>query len=351
MSSCVLPEPDLESIVTVVKKRYQKYKKEATKLVDALLHSSPKTLEREDIEDVISGTHINIDNVGAIVIRHGVSVANLQQEMGHNISRFTTKDPSLYVDRNILKFAYLPQKIVDFVKKKAQGKKHIHVAVSELKRTWMTAIVVAKRCEGESVTLHVYKALNEKDAYIPTRDNQAELWQCAVAKTTRFAEMLGMNVHWGEQNTQDLRWDTIVKDHNVLVSSGGIMRQYVPKLDRTLGKTRGSILKMRKPKSVLKKLMGNYAVIGYIPSERSEEAFKMLAPGIPKMTPSEYGVDPSNVTSEAPCNTRTEVPSTYPMRFNDMCVASNSPVASDSPAASKSTANAERMVRELLSFN
>ncbi len=250
-------------------------------------------------------------------IRHGVSNANIQQEMSSlssmagrkaTLHRTITRDPGLHLPTTMLNSIYIHEKIRNHIMK-LNRHKPVSIAVSELKRTWMTAVVVAYVCRFSEIKLYPYKALNETGMGMDnTKDTHIE---CAKSKTHAFASRFGVKVHFEDTNinfrgtewTRDLMNDMIQKNISVAVSHGQILRHQ-----------EGSLKDLDTEfKGIMSKLMGNYAVVGY---NQSTHKFDLLDRGIPKdkyetMRQKEYLTEP-------PCekiDNKFKAPNNYEQRF------------------------------------
>ena len=167
--------------------------------------------------------------------------------------------------------------------------------------------MVAFACKFKKITLFPYSALNESGS---GNDNKkAKSIECAQNKTIRFGNRFGVDITFNPTNdkfitgnaqwTTELMQDILNKNIKIAVSHGTKLRKQPGGMEN---------LKHQIGDKKFRKLMGNYAVVGYR-YQRGEAQFDLLDPGIPK---NKYE-DGASV-KEFPCS-KYDPPKDYESRF------------------------------------
>jgi len=260
-------------LIDVLHKFYTRKSAEILQLCGEESITSTKTGFDKYQNWIEGGTNENIKNT--LIFRHAPSLANEMQAsglLGRVQKSMFVKDPRLFLPPGSQDLIFIPEFAIKNIKTKiTEEKKVINVAVSQLKRTWMTALLILSKCEVDSdatITLSIYKSLNEigrgTDNSPTTDQNEIENQK---NKATFFAEQIGLrttDIKWVVDLSGEINLGSYSK-HTFVVSHGEKMRRELLGWDQSKSKKYG-------------KIVGNLAVCSI-----DGETVKLLSPGIPKM--------------------------------------------------------------------
>jgi len=247
-----------------------------------------------DIRALLYGDTKDLAPDGCIVVRHGPSTANILQERKRN--KEFVRDPLLYKPMTLPFF--IPPAVVQRMETASKDEKVLEIATSQLKRTKMTAILLAHHANVTHLKAYPFAALNETSK---RSDNPLVR---LVGSTLRFFRVIG-NDNRPSHRCNDvvrefasklgIQYDEIVPhasqswyDFSFAVSSGERMRRMLsPKWDAC---------------TKLSRIMGNYAVFQSSPEHAT--SLDIFSIGIPKQVIKDRlkNVDPSELyTMESTC--------------------------------------------------
>lgn len=257
------------------------------------VYDSVDDVEPDAIRALLYGDTKDLAPDGCIVIRHGPSTANILQELKRN--KEMVRDPLLYKPMSLPFF--IPPAVVLRMETASKETKVLEIATSQLKRTKMTAILLAHQASATHVKAYPFAALNE------TSKRSVNPLVRLVQSTLRFFHVIG-NDNRPSHRCKDvvrefaselgIQYDEIVPDasqhwydFSFAVSSGERMRRMLaPKWDAC---------------TKLSRVMGNYAVFQRDPRLNTLDIFSI---GIPKQVIKDRlkNVDPSELyTMELTC--------------------------------------------------
>lgn len=209
-----------------------------------------------------------------LLFRHAPSLANEIQEQGmfgKLVKKNFVLDPRLFLPPGSQQLIYIPKFAIDNIDNivKMIDPSAVDIAVSQLKRTWMTALLILSRCKLDktiNINLHMYHDLNEVGK---TPDNQPTTGTSAVKtqrdKVKQFGEQMGVFNTINYVAGVDKNWRDPSKNYLFAVSHGKRIRELLgPVGSKDLEK--------------FKKIIGNLSICAF-----SETEFRLVTPGIPKI--------------------------------------------------------------------
>lgn len=231
-----------------------------------------------DIKCVVKGDIkcMSSQDGGVLIFRHAPSLANeIQQHLilGTFYKNFY-QNPRLFLPPGAQEFIVIPQFAIKEINDTiGQDKGDIVVAVSKLKRTWMTAVLILSKCEVglRKINLVAYNSLNEITMPFELDNLPSHDIRASIRKTELLAGHYGLTGGLiirdaTEVEEKQKKWQDKNERVAFVVSHGKKIRHEFLKLPEETDKRCG-------------KIVGNLAVCYF---DFAKKTSKLLSPGIPK---------------------------------------------------------------------